>query len=95
MRHYAVDAFTHDDWQRRNERVKESTIWAIIYKLYELVFMTKPLIEHHPDKVIPFSQTTPQIVASTSKTLLQTADIQQVLRVRWDFELFKIINFNM
>lgn len=82
VRHYAVDAFTKEDWQRRDERVKESMIWAILYKIYELIFMTKPLVEFHPDRVVPDSPETIPMIASTSRMVLRSPEVQSVLRVR-------------
>jgi hypothetical protein len=46
VRHFAVDKWTEDDKKMIEER-RAGIFWRVYYRIYEIVFMTKPRVEQH------------------------------------------------
>jgi hypothetical protein len=46
IRHYAVDKWSDEDRKLIEER-KEQILWRVYYRIYEIIFMTKPRVEIH------------------------------------------------
>lgn len=46
IRHYAVDKWTEDD-KKLIETRKSNVAWRYYYRIYEVLFMTQPRVEHH------------------------------------------------
>lgn len=47
IRHYAVNSLSEAELERREQRISSSVGWRIFFRTYELIFMTKPPVEHH------------------------------------------------
>lgn len=50
IRHYGVTSRWTEEDLKNIERRKQWLMWRIYYQLYEMIFMTKPLVENHQHK---------------------------------------------